>query len=106
VDKVHGFFWQGIRDGRHLYDEVTYQRDVLACDPKNRFRASCLWLVEVHALTPQDVETLERFEVIGTRSRMNFPNSSSIQNLTYGRTCCARDSNVFAGWVSFGAASK
>jgi hypothetical protein len=23
VDKVHGFFWQGIRDGRHLYDEVV-----------------------------------------------------------------------------------
>lgn len=59
VDKVHSFFWNGFEDGTHQYDEVEYQRDVLSRDPKSKYRASCAWLVHMHALTADQVATLE-----------------------------------------------
>jgi hypothetical protein len=60
VDKVHEFFWCGFRDGQHLYDETRYQQSVLARDRKSKYRASCKWLVEMGALTDEQVATLER----------------------------------------------
>lgn len=60
VDAVHDFFWCGFEDGNNLYDEATYQRDVRSRDPKSKYRASCLWLIEMQALTVEQVETLER----------------------------------------------
>lgn len=59
VDKVHDFFWRGFEDGKHLYDEVRYQQSVLAHNPKSKYRASCAWLVEMNALTAEQVVALE-----------------------------------------------
>ena len=54
VSKVHDFFWHGFDDnGRKLYDDALYQRDVLGRNPKSRYRASCDWLVEMGALTTE-----------------------------------------------------
>lgn len=60
VDKVHDFFWCGFQDGKHLYDEVKYQQSVLSRNPRSRYRASCAWLVEMKALTAEQVATLEQ----------------------------------------------
>ncbi|MEV0534733.1 hypothetical protein [Kitasatospora sp. NPDC050463] len=58
VEKVHGFFWNGFQDGHHTYDEARYQQSVLVRNPKNRYAASCDWLVEMGALTAEQVTTL------------------------------------------------
>lgn len=58
VDKVHDFYWNGFENGRHLYNEAEYQRQVLSRDPKSKYRASCVWLVDAHALTSEQVASL------------------------------------------------
>ena len=59
MTKVHDFFWCGFEDGKHRYDVVRYRQDVLSRHPKSQYRASCAWLVEMGALTADEVETLE-----------------------------------------------
>lgn len=59
VDKVHGFFLRGFDETGLLYDEAEYQRSVLSRNPKSKYRASCAWLVELNALTAEQVATLE-----------------------------------------------
>src|SRR5579859_3651101 len=59
VGKVHEFFWRGFEDGQHLYDEAQYQAHVLTRNPKSKYRASCAWLVEMGALTAEQVAILE-----------------------------------------------
>ena len=59
VGSVHDFFWRGCRDGQNLYDEISYRKDVTNRNPKSKFRASCAWLVEMQALTVEQVVILE-----------------------------------------------
>jgi len=51
LDEVHEFYWRGIEDGAMVYDEQACAKNVLASVPKNKFRASLLWLVEGDAIT-------------------------------------------------------
>jgi hypothetical protein len=59
VDKVHNFFLTGFDQSGWLYDEDEYKRHVLSRDPKSKYRASCAWLVEMQALTLEQVTALE-----------------------------------------------
>jgi hypothetical protein len=59
VEKVHGFFFRGFDETGFLYDEIAYSRDVLAREPRSKYRASCAWLVEMGALTPEQVQVIE-----------------------------------------------
>ncbi|MEV6013754.1 hypothetical protein AB0M29_44385 [Streptomyces sp. NPDC051976] len=58
IDSVHDFFWRGFDGGKHLYDEARYAESVLALNPKNRYLASCAWLVSMEALTEEQVTSL------------------------------------------------
>ncbi|MDQ7903062.1 hypothetical protein RB614_00820 [Phytohabitans sp. ZYX-F-186] len=62
VEKVHQFFWRGFQDGQHVYDEERYRQTVLFRSPKSKYRASCAWLVEMGALTAEQVATLEQIQ--------------------------------------------
>jgi hypothetical protein len=59
LDRVREFYWCGFRDGRHIYDEQRYAKNVLARAPKNRFRASLLWLVDLNVITLKQADRLE-----------------------------------------------
>lgn len=59
LDEVREFYWRGIEDGAMVYDERAYAENVLARAPKNRFRASLLWLVESDAITLAQADRLE-----------------------------------------------
>lgn len=60
VDKLREHYWRGIEDGKHVYDEAAYGREVLNRNPKSKYRASCDWLVEHGALTAEQTTTLEQ----------------------------------------------
>ncbi|MCA1704465.1 MAG: hypothetical protein LC808_14880 [Actinobacteria bacterium] len=51
LDEVREFYWRGIEAGVVVYDEQAYAENVLVRAPKNKFRASLLWLVEGDAIT-------------------------------------------------------
>lgn len=59
LDEVHEFYWRGIEDGAMVYDEQAYAENVLARAPKNKFRASLLWLIEGGAITLAQADRLE-----------------------------------------------
>jgi hypothetical protein len=59
LDEVREFYWRGIEDGVVVYDEQAYAEDVLVRAPKNKFRASLLWLVEHNALTLAQADRLD-----------------------------------------------
>jgi len=59
LDEVHEFYWRGIEDGAMVYDEQAYGENVLARAPKNKFRASLLWLIEGDAITLAQADRLE-----------------------------------------------
>jgi hypothetical protein len=59
VDKAHDFYLTGFNPDGFTYDEARYQQDVLARNPKSKYRASCEWLVASGALTLEHVATLE-----------------------------------------------
>ena len=59
LDEVRQFFWRGFDGGTHLYDEPAYAEHVLAKEPRNRFRASLLWLVECEALSSLQADRLD-----------------------------------------------
>jgi hypothetical protein len=59
IGGVHDFYWSGIDNSKFTYDERAYSHDVLSLD-KNKFKASCKWLIKSDALTDQDVQVLER----------------------------------------------
>ncbi|WP_133066711.1 hypothetical protein [Brevibacterium aurantiacum] len=59
VDEVREFYWQGFEDGASVYDEQSYSQQVLSKMPKNRFRASLLWLVEGDAIALEQADKLE-----------------------------------------------
>ncbi|QKZ22872.1 hypothetical protein [Streptomyces chartreusis] len=60
IDRVRDFFLCGIEEGEESYDEVwsEYRQNVVVRNPKNRYLASCDWLVEMKALTAEQVATL------------------------------------------------
>lgn len=58
LDEVREFYWQGIKDGSMVYDEQAYAVSVLARAPKNKFRASLLWLVHSDAITLDQADRL------------------------------------------------
>lgn len=59
LDEVREFYWRGIERGTMVYDEPRYADDVLARAPKDRFRASLLWLVEGDAITLAQADRLD-----------------------------------------------
>lgn len=59
LDEVHEFYWRGIEDGVMVYDEQVYAEKVLARAPKNKFRASLLWLIDGDAITLAQADRLE-----------------------------------------------
>lgn len=58
LDEVRQFYWRGIEDGAMVYDEQGYADRVLALAPRNRFRASLLWLVDNDAITLSQADRL------------------------------------------------
>jgi hypothetical protein len=59
LDEVREFYWGGIEDGVVVYDEQAYAENVLVREPKNKFRASLLWLVEGNAITLAQADRLD-----------------------------------------------
>lgn len=57
--EVREFYSRGFDETGTLYDDERYQRQVLALEPKNRFRASLLWLVEAEAITLAQADRLD-----------------------------------------------
>jgi len=58
LDGVRGFYWRGIEEGATVYDEQDYAKKVVARAPKNKFRASLLWLVDGDAITRPQADRL------------------------------------------------
>lgn len=59
LDEVREFYWRGIEDGVVVYNEPAYAENVLVRAPKNKFRASLLWLVEGDAITLVQADRLD-----------------------------------------------
>lgn len=59
LDEVREFYWRGIEDDVMVYDEHAYAENVLAMAPKNKFRASLLWLVQGGAITLAQADRLD-----------------------------------------------
>ena len=59
LDEVREFYWRGIEDGVVVYDEQAYADNALVRAPKNKFRASLLWLVEGDAITLAQADRLD-----------------------------------------------
>jgi hypothetical protein len=59
IDEMREFYWCGIKDGVMVYDEQAYAEKVLSRVPKNRFRASLLWLVDGEAITLAQADHLD-----------------------------------------------
>jgi hypothetical protein len=58
VDEVFDFYRTGFADGKWIHDRSRYASRVLSKAPKNRFRASVLWLVEAGAITLDQADRL------------------------------------------------
>lgn len=106
IDKVHSFFWCGFKDGKDLYDEARYQRDVLSRDPKSRYRASSAWLVEMEALTSEQVDQLEaihrhRQEIAHELPKLLIdPDFDVKTDLLVAALGCLRSLGIFWGSIS------
>jgi hypothetical protein len=60
LDEVREFYSVGCDDsGRSIVNEDAYRRNVLDLAPKNKFRASLLWLVESEAITMAQADRLD-----------------------------------------------
>ncbi|MEV5650502.1 hypothetical protein AB0L57_19815 [Nocardia sp. NPDC052254] len=60
LDEVREFYSVGCDDsGRSVVNEDAYRREVLDRAPKNKFRASLLWLVESEAITLAQADRLD-----------------------------------------------
>lgn len=110
VDGVHDEYWTGnIRDdGTKVYDDARYQQEVLARD-KNRFKASCAWLVEADALSPEQVHSLEvvrdhRHEVAHELPRILIdPDFEVRTDVLFAAAACLRTVSVFWGQMAVAA---
>lgn len=105
IDSVHGFFWCGMKNGKMLYDETTYSRDVLALNPKNKYLASCAWLVSLNALTTEQVTILgeiqkHRHEIAHELPRLLVdPDFEVRADLLAAAVECIRSLGVFWGSI-------
>lgn len=70
LDEVRQFYRTGFDAQGWRYDEEAYKTRVLAFAPKDRFRASLLWLVEVGAITVEQADRLKAFTPTAISSRM------------------------------------
>jgi len=59
LEEVRLFYRQGFDDTGWQYDEQEYKRRVLSGAPKDRFRASLLWLVDSEAITLAQADRLD-----------------------------------------------
>ncbi|MFF0818091.1 hypothetical protein ACFYVR_23435 [Rhodococcus sp. NPDC003318] len=59
LGEVRQFYCRGFDETGWLFDEEGYQRQVLVHSPKNRFRASLLWLVGLEAITLAQADRLD-----------------------------------------------
>lgn len=62
VDKVRDYFCMeafGLGDAVTAEEQETYRRDVLQLAPKNAFRASLLWLIQMDAITNVQADRLD-----------------------------------------------
>ncbi len=57
---VRQFYWRGIKNGVEVYDDASYNRDVLIRDRKSKFRASLLWLVDCNGITMAQADRLDK----------------------------------------------
>lgn len=58
LDEVREFYCFGFDESGNIYDEDGYRRNVLDLAPKNKFRASLLWLVNSDAITLAQTDRL------------------------------------------------
>lgn len=59
LDDVRDYYWNGIDVSGDIYDEPSYREQVLSRCPKNKFRASLLWLVNLDAITLAEADRLD-----------------------------------------------
>jgi hypothetical protein len=59
LEEVRLFYRQGFDETGWQYDEEEYKRRVLTGAPKDRFRASLLWLVDSEAITLAQADRLD-----------------------------------------------
>ncbi len=59
LDDVRESFCTGFDENGMRYDEVGYRAKVLDRAPKNKFRASLLWLVDMEAITLAQADRLD-----------------------------------------------
>ena len=59
LDEVRDFYWNGAADGVASYDEQSYAANLLAKAPRDKFRASLLWLVDSEAITSSQADRLD-----------------------------------------------
>jgi hypothetical protein len=87
LDEVRQFYWQGVHDGVPVYNDQAYAERVLSKSPKDKFRASLLWLVEAGALTLAQADRLE--DVFAHRHDLSHELIKYIvdQNLNPTSTC-------------------
>jgi hypothetical protein len=109
IDGVHDEYWRGdMRDGQKVYYDAEYQQDVLALDPSSRFRASCAWLVNAGALTPELADVLgavrdHRNEIAHELPKILIdPDFEINTNLLLAAAVCLRSLGVYWGRMAMG----
>ncbi|MFE6922945.1 hypothetical protein ACFVAV_18095 [Nocardia sp. NPDC057663] len=80
LDEVREFYSVGCDDsGRGIVNEDAYQRNVLALAPKNKFRASLLWLVKSEAIAMAQADRLNDIYDHRHEGPTNSSSTSSIR---------------------------
>lgn len=59
IDEVRQFYRTGFDEAGWQHDEVAYRTKVTALDPRSKFRASALWLVDSKAITRAQADRLD-----------------------------------------------
>lgn len=62
VDSIRDFYTSGYTNGKFIVSE-TYSMEMKKLDPKNIFKASCLWSKENEILTKKDLEIIEELNL-------------------------------------------
>lgn len=103
VEGVHDEYWRDIRDGKKVYRDAEYQREVLALDAASRFRASCAWLVDAGAFTQEQADVLgavrdHRNQIAHELPKiLNDPDFEVNTSLLLAATVCLRALDVYWG---------
>lgn len=59
IDEVRQFYLIGFDEFGLKYDEASYHEHVVSRDPKNKFHASLLWLIDAGAITTEQADRLD-----------------------------------------------